>query len=133
MSKRTMYAVSIRYPRKAGEEFNLEHWAQVHMPMGLAIFERTNALAPRRVMIQHSTCGMTGAPGSTDAYATVWLIFDTRAGLDGFMRLHNDPDASRPLAEDFANYAPVPPHIALGEVWEFDDIDALLSRGRALM
>lgn len=128
-----MYAVSIRYPRKAGEKFNFEHWADVHMPLGVATFEKANGIYPKQVMVQHDTFGMDGEPASTDAYATVWLLFDTKAGLDGFMKLHNDPVASAGLSRDFGNYAPLPPHIALGEVTVFEDMDAVLKRGESLL
>ena len=128
-----MYAISIRYPRKEGEEFNFKHWAEVHMPLGIATFKKVNGIKPRQVMVQHETFGMDGKPGSTDAYATVWLLFDTKAGLDGFMKLHNDPVASAGLSRDFSNYAPLPPHIALGEVTVFDHMDAVLKRGESLL
>jgi hypothetical protein len=128
-----MYAVSIRYPRKDGETFDFDHWANVHMPLGVATFRRTNGIAPRKVMVQHATFGMDGQPASADAYATIWLLFDTRAGLDGFMRLHNDPVASANLAEDFGNYAPLPPRIVMGEVTVFEDMEAVLKRGESLL
>lgn len=128
-----MYAVSIRYPRKAGEEFNFNHWADVHMPLGIATFRKTNGIWPRQVMVQHATFGMDGKPESTDSYATIWLLFDTRAGLDGFMKLHNNPVASAELSNDFGNYAPLPPHIALGEVTVFDDMATVLKRGESLL
>ncbi len=128
-----MYAVSIRYPRKKREEFSFQHWASVHMPMGLAIFNKTNGIAPKRVMIQHSVVGIDGKPESTDAYATVWLMFDSREGLEGFMKLHNDSVASKPLADDFKNYAPLPPHIALGEVEVFENIQGLIASGNELL
>lgn len=128
-----MYAVSIRYPRKAGENFDFGHWADVHMPLGIATFRNVNGITPRQVMVQHETFGMDGEPGSADAYATVWLMFDTPAGLDGFMKLHNDPVASAELSKDFGNYAPLPPHIVLGEVTVFEAMDAVLKRGDSLL
>ena len=128
-----MYVVSIRYPRAPGQEFNLQHWRDVHMPKGVGTYNQTNGFAPKRVMIQHSVFGMNGQPESTDSYATVWLLFDTRAGLEGFMRLHNDPEESAELEQDFDNYAPVPPHIALGEFEVFEDIDAILRQAEALL
>jgi hypothetical protein len=128
-----LYAVSIRYPRKPGEDFNFPHWAAVHMPLGIATFVRANGITPRQVMVQHETFGMDGTSASADAYATVWLLFDTRAGLDGFMKLHNDPVASAELSKDFGNYAPLPPHVVLGEVTVFDAMDAVLARGQSLL
>ena len=128
-----MYAVSIRYPRKAGEEFDLEHWANVHMPMGIGIFDKTNGFAPKQVMIQHSTFGLDREAQSTDAYATVWLLFDTQEGVDGFIKLHGDPVKSAPLVEDFANFAPLAPHLSLGQVDIFDDVDAILERAQTLI
>jgi hypothetical protein len=127
------YAVSIRYPHKEGENFDFRHWADVHMPLGIATFKKANGITPRQVMVQHETFGMDGAPDSADAYATVWLLFDSRAGLDGFMQLHNDPVASADLSEDFGNYAPLPPQIVLGKVTVFEDMDAVLDRGESLM
>ncbi len=128
-----MFAVSIRYPRTEGADFDFEHWARVHMPLGIATFEQVNGIAPARVMVQHETFGMDGTPGSADSYITVWLLFDTEAGLQGFMRLHNDPAESRELEQDFDNYAPLPPQIVLGPVTVFEDMAAVLDRGRALL
>lgn len=128
-----MYVVSIRYPRQSGQEFNLEHWRAVHMPKGIGTYHRTNGFMPKRVMIQHSVFGMSGEPESTDSYATVWLLFDRREGLEGFMRLHNDKVKSADLERDFDNYAPAAPHIALGELEEFNDLDDILRRGQALL
>lgn len=130
---KAMYAVSIRYPRKEGESFDFRHWAEVHMPLGIATFRKVNGITPRRVMVQHATFGLDGQPDSADSYATVWLLFDTRAGLAGFMKLHNDPAASAALAEDVGNYAPLPPVVALGQVTVFDDIDEVLACGDALL
>jgi hypothetical protein len=130
---RRQYAVSIRYPRKPGQEFDFHHWADVHMPLGIATFERANGIVPKRVMVQHETFGMDGKPESADAYATVWLVFDTRAGLEGFMKLHNDEAASAELTEDFGNYAPAPPKITLGTVTIFDRMDVILDGGRSLL
>jgi hypothetical protein len=128
-----MYAVSIRYPRKEGEDFDFRHWADVHMPLGIATFRKANGIIPRQVMVQHETFGMDGKPESADAYATVWLMFDSRAGLDGFMKLHNDPVASSQLSKDFGNYAPLPPHIVLGEVTVFAAMNVALERGESLL
>jgi len=128
-----MYAVSIRYPRKAGETFNFRHWAEVHMPLGIATFERVNGITPAKVMVQHETFGMDGTPAAADSYITVWLVFDTRAGLEGFQRLHNDAKKSAPVDRDVRNYAPLPPSIMLGELTVFEDMEAVLARGRPLL
>lgn len=128
-----MYAVSIRYPRKEGEEFNFEHWKNTHMPMGIGIYNKTNGFIPKQVMVQYDTYGMDGRPESTDAYATVWLLFDTQAGLDGFIKLHSDEIKSAPLAEDFSYYAPLPPHLAFGKIEVFEDMDAVLARGNTVL
>jgi hypothetical protein len=128
-----LYAVSIRYPRKEGEDFNFAHWADVHMPLGIATFTRVNGTTPKQVMVQHETFGMDGKPASADAYATVWLLFDTAAGLEGFMKLHNDPVASAGLSKDFGNYAPLPPRIVLGDVTVFNAMAAVLERGESLL
>lgn len=128
-----LYAVSIRYPRKPGETFDFRHWAEVHMPLGIATYREANGLIPRQVMVQHDTFGMDGKPESAEAYVTVWLVFDTPAGLEGFMKLHNDRVASAELSDDFENYAPLPPRIELGKVTVFDAMDDVLARGRALL
>ena len=128
-----MYAVSIRYPRDAGKEFNFEHWAEVHMPLGIATFKQTNGFAPVKVMVQHNTFGMTGDAESSDSYITVWLVFESNEGLKGFMTLHNDRVSSADLTDDFDNYAPLPPALVLGELTVFEDIDDILARGNAIL
>ena len=128
-----MYAVSIRYPSKAGEAFDFRHWAEVHMPLGIATFQKVNGIMPVRVMVQHDTFGMDGTPASADSYATVWLIFDSEAGLRGFLRLHNDARASADVDRDVGNYAPLPPAIVLGRITVFEDMAAVLDRGSRLM
>lgn len=128
-----MYAVSIRYPRKSGEEFDFEHWASVHMPLGIATFRQTNGIAPEKVMVQHETFGMDGNDESADSYITVWLLFAGRDGPEGFMKLHNDRQASAELSEDFDNYAPLPPAIVMGRVSEFTDMQEVLTRGEQLL
>ena len=128
-----MYVVSIRYPRKQGEDFDFEHWAEIHMPLGIATFKQTNGIYPVKVMVQHENFGMDGLPGSSDAYATVWLVFETQDGLDGFRKLHNDNLASAELSEDFDNYAPLPPQINLGQLKVFEDMDEVLEKGNALL
>ena len=32
-----MYRVDIMYPNKQGSTFNLKHWSEVHLPMGLRL------------------------------------------------------------------------------------------------
>ncbi len=128
-----MYAVSIRYPREVGKEFNFEHWAEIHMPLGIATFKQTNGFAPVKVMVQHNTFGMTGEAESSDSYITVWLVFESNDGLQGFMKLHNDRVSSAELTEDFDNYAPLPPALVLGELTVFEDMDDVLARGNAIL
>ncbi|MEJ8566138.1 hypothetical protein [Elongatibacter sediminis] len=128
-----MHTVSIRYPRKPGESFDFQHWAKVHMPLGIATYEQNNELMPVRVMVQHDTFGMDGKPESADCYITVWLVFDTAEGLAGFMRLHNDAERSADLERDFDNYTPLPPHIVLGELTVFEDMNEVLRTGQALL
>ena len=41
-----MFVVSIRYPRKKGQEFNLQHWREVHMPKGMAPITEPTGLRP---------------------------------------------------------------------------------------
>ena len=129
----SLYAVSIRYPRKPGAGFDFQHWANTHMPLGIETFKRVNGIAPQRVMVQHETFGMNGTTAAADSYITVWLVFDTRAGLEGFMRLHNDTVKSAELTRDFDNYAPLPPAIVLGELTVFSDMEPILARGEALL
>ena len=61
------------------------------------------------------------------------VLFDSSAGLEGFMRLHNDQQESAELERDFDNYAPLPPQIVMGEVTVFEDIESVLRRGRELL
>ena len=51
------YAVSIRYLRKEGDDFDFERSAGTHMPLGIATFRRVNGISPVRAMAQHETFG----------------------------------------------------------------------------
>lgn len=128
-----MHAVSIRYPRAPGESFDFRHWAEVHMPMGLATLEKIAGVSPVRVMVQHETAGLDGDPDSADSYITVWLLFADRSGLDGFLKVHRDARNEADLRDDIPKYAPRPPSITLGQLTVFDDIDAVLKQGRPLL
>ena len=128
-----MYVVSIRYPRKKGEDFDFDHWAEVHMPLGIATFKQNNGVYPTKVMVQHESFGMDGKAESADAYIIVWLIFETEAGLHGFMKLHNNTVASAELSDDFDNYAPLPPCINLGKLQLFEDMEKVLEKGERLL
>lgn len=126
-----MHVVSIRYPRKAAEPFNLEHYLKVHVAMGLNLFRELNGFLPRRVFLQHSSCGLDGNPGSSDSYATSWLCFDTREQAEGFAKVFRDPQASQVLINDMPNYAPLAPTFLLGELIEIEDVVAVARTGNA--
>jgi len=127
------YSVSIRYPRKTAEEFDFEHWAEVHMPLGIATLSENSGSIPVQVMVLHDTFGMDGRAEGSESYINVLLVFDSKKGLQGFMKLHNDRNASADLSDDFSNYAPLPPSISLGSLSYFDDMDAIVEKGRRVL
>jgi len=124
-----MYVVSIRYPKQPGGVFNLEHYLNVHVPTGMSLFRAINGFLPKRVLLQHSSCGLDGNAESADSYATSWLCFETREQAAGFSKVFRDPDASRVLIDDMPNYAPASPTFLVGEMIEIEDLIASARRG----
>lgn len=124
------YMVAFCYPNAPGGTFDLKHFMDVHLPLGLAQTLKHLGLKPRKLVVYSPTVNV-GAPGQLLPYIAISSVFfDTRADAEKFSTLFAYEEAARLLAADFPNYTPGPPDVMLAEVHELTDVDGLIQRCR---
>jgi uncharacterized protein (TIGR02118 family) len=115
-----MYTVKIFYPKKPGSsfEFNLRHYLEVHVPLGLRLFRQHMGFSPARVECDVNCSTLDGADGCYHVVAS--LYFETREEAEGFRRLFRIPEVGEQLSADWANFTEVAPEMIWGELVRFD-------------
>jgi hypothetical protein len=122
-----MYMVAFMYPNEAGGTFNLEHFLQVHLPLGLHQTFKHLGLKPVKLVVYSPTWNM-GHPHRLLPYIAISSVFfNTRAEAEKFSGLFGFEEAARLLSTDFPNYTPGPPDVMMAHVTELSDIDALIA------
>nr|MBK7066835.1 EthD family reductase [Deltaproteobacteria bacterium] len=101
-----MIKVAILYPNTPGSRFDMDYYAQRHMPM----VKEKMAGACTHFTIDRGLAG--GAPGSPAAYAVIGQLFFE--SLEGFQRAFG-PHA-KDIAADVPNYTDVHPVLQISEV-----------------
>jgi uncharacterized protein (TIGR02118 family) len=115
-----MYRVDIMYPNKQGSTFNLKHWSEVHLPMGLRLLKVHCGVSPVRV---EACRNPYGPPGLTVPYHLInSLYFNTRDDADGFIRLFGIEEAASELKEDWPKYTQSDPEVMISEMVECDPV-----------
>ncbi|MBS0419402.1 MAG: hypothetical protein JSR66_16955 [Proteobacteria bacterium] len=122
-----MYMVAFMYPNKAGGTFNLEHFLEVHLPLGLHQTFKHLALKPVKLVVYSPTWNVGYPQGLLPYIAISSVFFNTRAEAEKFAGLFGFEEAARLLSADFPNYTPGPPDVMMAEVTELTDIDALIA------
>lgn len=113
-----MYRVEIMYPNKPGSSFNIKHWFEVHLPMGLRLLKKHCGVSPVRV---EAHANPYAPPGLTLPYhLTNSLYFNTKDDADAFIRLFGIEEAARELKSDWPNYTQFDPEVIISEVVECD-------------
>lgn len=124
------YMVAFCYPNRPGGAFDLKHFVDVHLPLGLSQTLKHLQLKPRKLVVYSPTWNV-GAPGALLPYIAISSVFfDTRADAEKFSTLFAYEEAARLLSADFPNYTPGPPDVMMAEVHEFTDVDALIRKHR---
>lgn len=122
------YIVAFCYPNAPGREFDLGHFVNVHLPLGLSQTLKHLGLRPRKLVVYSPTWNV-GAPGAELPYVAISSVFfDSRADAEKFSTLFAYEEAARLLSADFPNYTPGPPDVMMAEVHELTDVDALIAR-----
>ncbi len=115
-----MYRVDIMYPNKQGSTFNLKHWLEVHLPMGLRLLKQHCGVSPIKV---EACQNPHGPPGLALPYHLInSLYFNTRDDADSFIRVFGIEEAARELKADWSNYTQSDPEVMISELVEFDPI-----------
>jgi len=118
-----MYCVKILYPRRPGSpfRFNLKHYFEVHIPLGLRLLRQHIDCSPARV-----ECDVNCAPMDGSAQARYHLIaslyFANRDDAEGFKRLFAIPAAADQLKADWPNFTELAPEVSGAELMRFDPI-----------
>ncbi len=115
-----MYRIEVMYPNKPGSTFNLKHWSEVHLPMGLRLLKKHCGVTPVRVEAYPNPYA---PPGMTAPYHLGnSLYFNTRDEADAFIRLFGIEEAARELKADWPNYTQSEPEVMISEVVDCDPV-----------
>lgn len=128
-----MFVVAFAYPESAGRPFDLRHFLDVHLPMGVALCRRHLQLIPEKIVVYGP---LQDGAGGTPILSTVSQVyFRTRAEAEKFLTLFSVPEAAEKLGADFLKYASSPPRVLIGEITEIPDMPGLCDRaeGRGLI
>ncbi len=113
-----MYRIEVMYPNKPGSTFNLKHWSEVHLPMGLRLLKKHCGVSPVRVEAYPNPYA---PPGMTAPYHLAnSLYFNTREDADAFINLFGIEEAARELRADWPNYTQSDPDVMISEVIDCD-------------
>ena len=113
-----MYAVRIAYPN-AGNSFNLDHYLQVHSPLGLGLLWTERGVKPARIEIDVEPAALAQNEPPSYLCATN-LYFSTLEEVNAFRSLFADPAISQRLKADFPNYTALPPVISVSKILSLD-------------
>ena len=116
-----MHCVKILYLRTPGWSFNLKHYLDVHVPLGLGLLAKHAGVHASSVEIDVNPTGL--APGSDvpyDALASVY--FEKRSDAQAFLDMFKNDEIFRQLKADFPNYTKADPEILISEVIRVDPV-----------
>ena len=121
-----MHMLAFMYPHSPGHVFDIGHWKNVHLPLGLGLTDKYLGVRPRRVMLFAPTRGGDLQPDSASYGGIAVCIFDDREAVERFSTLFEFEEAAQRLTADFPNYAAGPPEILVADIREVDDIDEMI-------
>ena len=123
-----MYMVAFLYPNADGVEFDLGHFVDVHLPLGVGLTAKHLGLKPEKIVIYAPVAGVDGDRNSSPHSAISSVFFHSRDEAERFVGLFEIEEAARRLGEDFPNYTPGPPEVIVAQVTELTDMDALIEQ-----
>ena len=115
-----MYCIKVMYPKKPGSSvtFNLKHYLEVHVPLGLSLFRQHMGFSPVRTE-SDVNCSPLGG-GTAHYHVIASLYFRTRQEADGFTRLFGIPEVAARLKADWPNFTELDPEVIGSEVVDLD-------------
>ncbi|KQX20762.1 hypothetical protein ASD39_04180 [Sphingomonas sp. Root50] len=116
------------YPSAPGHVFDVGHWKDVHLPLGLGLTDKHLGIRPRKILLFGPARGGDLQADSAPFAAMAAVVFDDREGAERLATLFEFEEAARRLSADFPNYTAGPPAILISEIKEVTDIDAMIER-----
>ncbi len=115
-----MYCIKVMYPKKPGSSFrfNLKHYFEVHVPLGLSLFRQHMGFSPVKTESDTNCASLDGGPARYHVIAS--LYFRTRQEADGFTRLFGIPEVAARLKADWPNFTELDPEVICSEVVDLD-------------
>ncbi len=125
-----MYVVNVMYPNPPGSNstFNMQHYVDVHMAMGLGLLHRHYGVKPSRVEVIGDTYGPDRTNRSALFHCFGMIYFDRKEDADRFIDLFNMKEPVRLLSADWPKYTPTDPVAVLGRSFTLDP-DEVIARG----
>jgi uncharacterized protein (TIGR02118 family) len=108
-----MHCVKILYPKAPGSSFNLKHYLDVHVPLGLGLLAKHASIHATKVDIDVNPKGFPRAEVPYHALASVY--FDKESDARGFLDIFANEEIFRQLKADFPNYTKADPEIMISE------------------
>lgn len=123
-----MHVLAFLYPSAPGHRFDVDHWKNVHLPLGLGLTDKHLGIRPRKILLFGSARGGDLQADSAPYEAIAAVCFDEREQVERFSTLFEFEEAARRLSEDFPNYTAGPPAVLISEIRDVSDIDAMIER-----
>ena len=121
-----MHVLAFMYPNAPGKVFDIDHWRNVHLPLGLGLTNKYLGIRPKKVVLLSPTAGGDLHGDSAPYGGIAMVMFESREAAEKLATLFEFKEAADRLSADFANYAAGPPSIMVSEVHEVTDIDAVI-------
>ena len=125
-----MHCVSILYPNTPGSVFNLKHYLDVHMPLGIGLLQRHAGMVPQSIEVQAPGLGLDGAGATYHCICN--LYFEHEADVEKFKQLLQAEVPGRLLQADWPNYTAAAPVAQFG-LCRTLDAKALAAAGQPLI
>ena len=121
-----MHTLAFMYPNAEGHVFDIDHWKNVHLPLGLGLTDKYLGIRPRRIMLFAPVRGGDLKADSAPYGGIAAVMFDEREAVERFATLFEFEEAAQRLAADFPNYTAGPPDVLIADIQEVTDIDAMI-------
>lgn len=123
----SFYMVAFMYPASESGRFDLEHYINVHLPLGVGLTKKHLNIKPSRIVV-YSSQDDAGASNRGRYAAITSVYFDSKEKAATFLRLFDVAEAAQRLTADYPNYTDHPPEAIAARVLEIPDIDGLIKR-----
>lgn len=129
-----MYVVNVMYPNPPGSNstFDMKHYLDVHMAMGLGLLHKHFGVKPTRLEIVGDTYGSDRTNKSALYHCFCLVYFDRKEDADRFIDLFNMELPVKLLSADWPKYTPTDPVAVLGRSFEMD-VEETVARGPAVI